>query len=90
MKLLFCPKCSDVFSLSFDEKSCSCGESKGKYLDNLSAEHTGGIPIGFDNTSFVIALKQQPDSGMGKKFNAFVIPKQCNTFKKIERMQKSG
>jgi len=81
MKLMCCTKCGDVVSLRSDERSCFCGESKGKYKeDGLNAIISGPcIPLGFANSSFINALKNQPERGMGKEFTAFVIQKQCNT-----------
>lgn len=69
--------------MRYEERSCFCGKSKGKYLDNLYAEYSGpAIPIGFANFSFVQALRNQPDKAPGKTFEAFVIEKNCPTFKK--------
>lgn len=82
MKLLLCEECSDIFNLSFEEKSCSCGKAKGQYLDEINAVYSGGIPLGFANTTFVRAILQRPESGAGKEFVAFVIPVDCPTFKK--------
>ena len=83
MKLLLCRNCGDVFSLSKNTKSCSCGETKGRYIDNLNAWYSGidALPLGFANNSFITAINNQPDSGWGKSFEAFVIEKDCETFK---------
>ncbi|NDD53220.1 hypothetical protein EBZ39_04985 [bacterium] len=81
MKLLLCPDCGDVFNLKEVEKSCLCGTTRGQYTDDLNAVYTGGIPIGFANSTFLRAVTQQPQSGRGKEFTAFVIPKECPTFK---------
>lgn len=82
MKLLLCEECSDIFNLALEEKSCSCGKAKGRYVDELNAVYSGGIPIGFANSTFIRAVVNQPKSGMGKEFVAFVIPADCPTFKK--------
>lgn len=85
MKLLVCIKCNDVFNLSFKEKSCSCGQSQGKYFeDGLNATYKGPcMPLGFRNDSFHQALKEQPADGFkGKEFTAFVIQRECPTMKK--------
>ena len=37
------------------------------------------IPIGFNNSSLYRALINQPDEGMGERFEAFIIPKTCDT-----------
>jgi hypothetical protein len=84
MKLLFCTECSDVFNLVLGkEKSCSCGKTKGKYIDNLNAEYLGeGIPIGFRNGEFIKSMIEQHKYGEGNDFAAFAIRKDCETFKK--------
>ena len=81
MKLLICPRCSDIFNLQVGVKrSCHCGKSSGLYTDNQNATLYGdAIPIGFDNRSFVSALKKRPEYGQGKEFSAFIIPKRCPT-----------
>jgi hypothetical protein len=86
MKLLLCLDCQDVIRLiQEDERTCRCGNSGGKYTNDLDAYYFGenAFPIGFANSSLVIALKNQPESGVGKTFEAFVIPKNCPTYKKI-------
>lgn len=82
MKLIFCKECCSVFSLSFDKKTCDCEKSWGQYeRDGLNAKYGGeAIPLGFANNSFRTALNNQPKSGMGKDFSAFVIPAECSTF----------
>jgi len=82
MKLLVCPKCNDVFNLQLSvEKTCSCGQTKGKYIDKINAEYEGGIPIGFKNSNFLDALRKQHQNGEGIDFTAFAIRKDCQTFK---------
>lgn len=82
MKLLMCLECNDIFNLDLSEKSCRCGRSKGKYINQQLAEYTGksAVPLGFSNPSLIQAIKEQPKEGMGKEFAAFVIPKNCKTF----------
>lgn len=84
MKLLLCLECNDIFNLDMSEKSCSCGRSKGKYINQQIAEYTGefALPLGFSNPSLIQAIKDQPIEGLGKEFTAFVIPKNCKTFLK--------
>lgn len=49
----------------------------------MNAEFKGpAIPLGFHNTYFFNALKNQPKKDWGKEFTAFVIEKNCPTFKK--------
>lgn len=84
MKLLFCIRCGDVFNLTAANKKCSCGSTQGKYLSLLQAEYSGefAIPVGFSNEDFIYSVVNQPTSGAGKVFTAFVIPKDCSTFVK--------
>lgn len=86
MKLIFCPNCQDVLKFDYKSRQCKCGRSGGKYLeDGLHAEIYGlTIPLGLANSTLVKALDNRPEDGMGKKFTAFVIPKECPTIKKVE------
>lgn len=82
LKLLFCTKCSSVFSLDFEIRACHCGSVNGRYVDDVTAIYSGvdAVPIGFSNTSFFRAIIDQPTEGLGLEFTAFVIPKDCSTF----------
>jgi hypothetical protein len=86
MKLIYCPHCHDVRKLARLLTTCQCGRSWGQYLeDDLHAVYGGvAVPLGFTNPSFVDALKNQPEEGLGERFEAFVIPKKCPTLRKIE------
>lgn len=86
MKLIFCKKCQDVIRLIQEEKrTCRCGECSGQYTDELRAWYKGdaAVPLGFNGTSFVNAIENQPAKGFGKDFTAFTIAKKCDTFTKI-------
>lgn len=78
-----CPACGDVFNLKSEVKTCSCGQTRGQYTDDLNAVYDGGIPLGFANSSFLEAVIKQPVNGLGRAFTAFVIPQECPTFKQI-------
>jgi len=92
MKLIYCSSCFDVFKLDYEPRYCKCGESTGHYLkDGLNAVYSGsGIPLGFSNPTLLMALGNQPKSGMGKEFKAFVIPKQCPTMRYVNDLQCEG
>lgn len=80
IKLFFCPFCKDILALRKQYRSCECGRSGGKYIDNLNAEITGeAIPLGINNMSLGTAIGLQPITGWGRRFEAFVIPKICAT-----------
>ena len=84
MKLLLCLHCHDVFKLDITPRTCKCGRASGRYLDDFHAVYHGGIPLGFENWSLVEAIRNQPQSGMGRRFEAFVIPKDCPTMREGE------
>lgn len=88
MKLIMCKFCSDVVRLTFKMRHCECGASFGQYdpedIESLQAEIGGSaIPLGFENNSFVDALRNQPSEGRGERFTAFVIPKECPTIRRV-------
>ena len=90
MKLLYCKRCHDIFRLFFARQDCGCGAVSGAYLDNERVEYSGpAVPLGIANSSFGAAVESQPASGDGKVFDAFVIPKQCDTFVKVDDEQVS-
>lgn len=85
MKLLLCPRCGDIFNLNRNIKRCSCGDCGGVYLeDDHHAIYTGNdcIPLGFNNSSMVVAVSKWNSHGKGVDFTAFLIDKKCPTFTK--------
>ena len=54
MKLLYCPKCQDLFKLRMHPHTCICGNVKGAYkADGDHAWHNGrGALFGIMNTHF--------------------------------------
>ena len=83
MKLIYCPECHDIIKLNHGLHECICKSSWGHYLeDGLNAVYGGqAIPLGIVNRSFIAAINNQPDNDLGEHFEAFVVPKQCFTFK---------
>ena len=81
MKLLHCNKCGDTVSLFYEIRKCRCKLSWGKYYEDGLYAVVGGpcTPLGFANYSYHEALRQQPEVGPGRKFEAFVIEKKCPT-----------
>ena len=89
MKLLMCKSCGEIFSLSLVWKKCSCKQCGGRYKNVLDAEYEGNcVPLGFENRSFNKALKNQPETGSGERFTAFVIPKECPTMNNTSLVRK--
>lgn len=95
MKLIVCPLCQDVRKLIRSlrdtcecekcvgrvKTECDCGSSWGYYKEDGLHAVIGGdaIPLGFTNRSFLEAIWYRPTSGMGSRFDAFVIPIYCDT-----------
>ena len=76
MKFVLCSKCSDVFKLSSEVRSCRCGLSQGRYLeDNLHAEiNMAAIPIGLSNRSLLEAMRgYATNKSMDRKVDAWVF-----------------
>ena len=93
MKLLFCRKCGDVFDLGYDMSSCTCGNARGYYKENgIHAVYSGEdvVPLGFNNTSFAFAIlaSENGEKGIspnrGVTFEAFIIPPNAPTMKKVD------
>lgn len=98
MKLLFCPRCSDVTKLKVQERrECACGKSWGMYIDDLNAEYGGeAVPLGFSNPSLLEALKErdrqirdgvEAGAQWGITFTAFTIPTGAPSVKMIDGVQ---
>lgn len=90
MKLIYCIECGDVVALRLESRKCFCGKSSGQYEDDrLNATYTGpAIPLGFANFSFRKILSCFPfkafgDPKGGMRFEAFVIPTDAATMKKL-------
>ena len=92
MKLLMCLECNDVFNIIHIERSCYCGESKGKYIDKANAIIEGNcMPLGLANSSLLKAVgiqllenkyKSDETCCKGVEFNAFTIPDWAKTIKR--------
>ena len=86
MRLIYCELCGDVRGLRQNVTRCDCGSSWGMYeSDGLKAVYGGNaVPLGIDYELFHLAIDYRPDGGRGQVFDAFVIPKKCDTFKRAE------
>lgn len=67
MKLLFCSKCNQVFSLAHEYTECKGNHCGGQYIDNINAKVWGdpasSFVLGFANSSIVDALRSQLHKG---------------------------
>ena len=78
-----CLECNDIVSLIHTERICHCGKYSRNYLDRLNAVYFGPcVPLGIANRSLIDGISNQRKNGMGRNFNAFVIPEHCETFTK--------
>lgn len=98
MKLLFCLDCYDIVKLLHTERCCSCGNSKGMYIDKLNATYSGNAQLlGFNNTSFANAIREQKYRNSnetfkrvyanlgGAEFKAFFIPEGAKSINKTDK-----
>jgi hypothetical protein len=75
-----------MIKLDYKPRTCKCRGVGGYYKsDGVNAEYWGehAVPLGFANVSLGRAILNQPESGKGREFKAFVIPKVCPTMKKV-------
>jgi len=85
MKLILCIDCQDVVRLQHDTRYCKCGKASGRYVDDVNAEvNEHAIPLGFANDDFVRAVQMRPLRGVGSRFQAFVIPQECESVEVIK------
>jgi hypothetical protein len=90
MKVLLCLECNDIVALSRTHRQCECGGAGGHYLRNEVDAIIYGekvIPIGFEAHSYTMALISQPETGLGREFTAFVIPKHTRSIERISKDQ---
>jgi len=85
MKLILCPKCSDVVKFGMRKKRyCRCKKSWAKYIDEINGVYGGeGIPVCLGNSSLIDAIRNRPESGYGDNFQAWVPPAECSTIRKV-------
>lgn len=61
MKLIFCPRCQDVFKLQTEMRFCKCKTVFGRYrndgLNAIVSRHA--LVLGFDNGSLARALEKK-------------------------------
>jgi hypothetical protein len=67
-------------------KHCDCGGTTGMYIDEINANYSGryAVPLGIDNNSFIDARNNIGQTST--TFEAFIIPKNCETFKKVKKV----
>ena len=80
MKLLYCRRCRDVIQMRPELRTCYCGESSGRYIDNETVAQTeGSISIALHNHDFktaVDAFDYSPDAWHPMMvFRAYINPR---------------
>lgn len=85
MKLIHCQACGDVVRLHPVERSCLCGRSGGRYLDDSHATfHGPAVPIGIITRSLLVAIQNQTDSGQRSAIEAFVFDRDSDSFRRSQ------
>jgi hypothetical protein len=84
MKLILCKHCQDIVRPYPKEvRKCHCGDVEVRCINELDiivkCTEEWATPIGFKNSSFRLSVIQQPESGMGLEFVAFIIPKKSSS-----------
>jgi len=90
MKLIFCNECHDIVSMRYELRSCDCGRSQGRYVDEVHLEYSGPCRVlGFANKSFASALSYHQHNGntKGIVFKSFVIPSHAESIKRVEEVE---
>ena len=83
MKLLYCKDCSDLIELNRAERTCICGNTKGRYIDSTNATYSGNcIPMGINNLSLVLAILSYEETPGNFPIETFTIPEDCKTMKR--------
>lgn len=62
MKLLMCLECQGIFNLQWQEKSCPCGKTSGRYVTERQAEVAGphvAIAIGTGSLESAVMVCHQ-------------------------------
>lgn len=84
MKLLYCRECDDVVRLLDDERTCMCGATKGRYLDEKNAVFSGPAePFAISNSQFAVAVQLRKEHGI-LPFGAWTTPIQAENFRSID------
>lgn len=90
MKLIWCRNCGDIVALRVGKpRRCECGASSGQYIDEINAAISGPCrPLGVANSTLALALVEQKlhgdlPSGLGRRFEAFVIPDGAPSVKRL-------
>lgn len=95
MKLLYCINCNSIFNLGREIKTCECGKTKGKYINNSEAIYCGqsARPMGIDNRDIAIDLAKTKSEDIamakalkGKYIRCWFIKKDdcCVSFLKVK------
>ncbi len=79
MKLLHCRVCRDIIGLvSFHERTCQCGRSRGRYLDQVKAEYSGPAVIIMLSTRDLFAAQ------VGQHYPWTVLPRDHSNVTKLD------
>jgi hypothetical protein len=90
LKLIYCKNCGDIYSLGGTVKSCSCGKTRGVYIDTENAIYGGdnAICLGIDNNAFEASRNRQRLDGYGVRFDSYICALHCNSTIKIKNLEK--
>lgn len=85
MKLILCSTCSDIVKLHTSMlRTCLCGASWGRYLNDGHTATYGGkaVPLGILNSALEAAVLRVRGGNPNRSFTAFVFGDEEISFKK--------
>jgi len=90
MKLIHCIFCKDIYSVTYDIKTCSCGRTKALYIDALNIIYGGdsAVCLGIDNNTLDIAEYRQVLDDYAVHIDAYLCALACESTIKIKNLEK--
>lgn len=89
MKLIYCNKCGDIYNLDYTIKSCSCGATKGVYIDRENILYGGDSAtiLGIDNNALKVAVENQRLEGYAVRFDSYTCSVFCHSTIKVDNFE---
>ena len=87
MKLIYCPSCKDVVKLRHEDRTCFCGKSGGRYINNVTVEIRGeAIPLCIGWRSFLASIRNRHENNLydSVEFKSWIPPLVSNTIRREE------
>ena len=75
MKLIFCKEYHDLVRLTMEKRHCMCKKAWGYYKEDglYAVINKEATPVGFAKHTFVSAIRNQPEQGMGSECDTIEV-----------------